>query len=169
MLSRAVTYAVVGLDARRVDVEAWVPMGTPSFSIVGLADRACAEAKHRVRAGISSSLLQWPRDRRITVNLAPAALRKEGSGFDLSIALAVLAADDQLPTARLVEHAAVGELGLDGRIRPVVGALAVAEGARRSGFERLLCAAESGPETALAGVDAGSGTSPRRGRRVPAR
>ena len=127
-------------------------MGTPSFSIVGLADRACAEAKHRVRAGITSALLKWPEDRRITVNLAPAALRKEGSGFDLSIALAVLAAHNQVPAARVAEHAAIGELGLDGRVRPVVGALAVAEGARRSGFERVLCAAESGPEAALAGV-----------------
>jgi magnesium chelatase family protein len=87
------------------------------------------------------------------VNLAPAALRKEGAGFDLSIALAVLAASRQLPSDGLMGHAAVGELALDGRIRPVRGAFAVAEGARRAGLERILCAPESAPEAALAGVD----------------
>ena len=103
------------------------------------------------------------RDRRITVNLAPAALRKEGSGFDLSIALAVLAASAQLPRERLAAHAGVGELGLDGRVRPVAGALAIAEGAARRGLERVLCAAESAPEAALAGDRgrAGAATSPR--------
>src|SRR3970282_188089 len=74
--------------------------------------------------------LKWPANRRITVNLAPAALRKEGSGFDLPISLAVLAATRQLPPERLADHAAVGELALDGRVRPVAGTLAVAEGRR---------------------------------------
>jgi magnesium chelatase family protein len=154
VLARAVTYALVGLEPRRVEVEAHIPRGVPSFSIVGLADRACQEAKHRVRAGISSALLEWPSERRITVNLAPAALRKEGSGFDLSIALAVLAASQQVPAERLAEHAALGELALDGRVRPVAGAIAVAEGALRGGVRRVLCAEESAPEAALAGVEA---------------
>jgi magnesium chelatase family protein len=87
------------------------------------------------------------------VNLAPAALRKEGSGFDLPISLAVLGATRQVPPERLAEHAAVGELGLDGRIRPVSGTLAVAEGARRAGLARVVCAAESAPEAALAGIE----------------
>jgi magnesium chelatase family protein len=100
-----------------------------------------------------SSSLEWPLNRRITVNLAPAALRKEGSGFDLPISLAVLAATRQLPPERLAEHAAVGELALDGRIRPVPGTLAVAEGTRRAGLRRLVCAAESAPEAALAGIE----------------
>jgi magnesium chelatase family protein len=91
--------------------------------------------------------------RRITVNLAPAELRKEGSGFDLPIALAVLAASRQVPPEALGGHAAVGELALDGRLRPVGGVLAAAEGARRAGFERLLCAAECGAEAALAGIE----------------
>ena len=153
MLARAVTHALVGLEPRRVEVEAHLERGVPAFAIVGLADRACAEAKHRVRSGVSSALLEWPVDRRITVNRAPAGLRKEGSGFDLSIALAVLAASRQLPHERLAEHAALGELALDGRIRAVRGAFAVAEGARRSGFDRILCAPESAAEAALAGVD----------------
>ena len=153
MLARAVTHALVGLEPRRVEVEAHVQTGLPGFAIVGLADRACQEAKHRVRSGVLSAELDWPGTRRITVNLAPAALRKEGSGFDLPISLAVLGATRQVPPERLAEHAAVGELALDGRIRPVHGALAVAEGARRAGLERVVCAAESAAEVALAGVE----------------
>jgi magnesium chelatase family protein len=153
VLARAVTHALVGLDPRRVEVEAHLQPGIPGFAIVGLADRACQEAKHRVRSGVVSASLEWPLNRRITVNLAPAALRKEGSGFDLPISLAVLAATRQLPPERLAEHAAVGELALDGRVRPVSGTLAVAEGARRTGLERIVCAAESAPEAALAGIE----------------
>ena len=154
MLARAVTHALVGLEPRRVEVEAHLERGIPGFAIVGLADRACSEAKHRVRSGITSALLEWPLDRRITVNLAPAGLRKEGSSFDLSIALAVLAASQQIPAEKVAEHAAVGELALDGRIRPVRGAFAVAEGARSLGLARILCAPESAIEAELAGVEA---------------
>ncbi|MDQ2984144.1 MAG: hypothetical protein M3R70_09520, partial [Actinomycetota bacterium] len=129
MLARTVTHALVGLEARRVEVEAHLPLGLPAFAIVGLADRACQEAKERVRSGIASAQLEWPAKRRITVNLAPAGLRKEGSGFDLPIALAILAASRQVLPERLAGHAAFGELSLDGRLRPVGGALAAAEGA----------------------------------------
>src|SRR6266496_5644363 len=129
MLARTVTHALVGLEARRVEVEAHLQRGVPGFAIVGLADRACQEAKERVRSGIASAELEWP-IRRITVNLAPAGLRKEGSGFDLPIALALLAASRQIPAPRLEEHASCGELALDGRMRRVGGVLAVAEGAR---------------------------------------
>jgi magnesium chelatase family protein len=153
MLARAVTHALVGLEPRRVEVEAHLPGGVPGFAIVGLADRACQEAKERVKSGIKSAELEWPKG-RITINLAPAGLRKEGSSFDLPIALALLAASGQLPRRELAEHAALGELALDGRVRPVVGALAVAEGARRDGLDRILCAAESYPEAALAGIEA---------------
>jgi len=154
VLGRAVTFALVGLEPRRVEVEAHLRGGEqPSFAIVGLADRACQEAKHRVRSGVHSALLEWPR-RAITVNLAPAALRKEGSGYDLAIALTILAASAQLPRERLEEHACIGELGLDGRVRPVAGTLAAAEGALRAGLRRILCAADSSGEAALAGVEA---------------
>ena len=153
MLARALTHALVGLEPRKVEVEAHLQPGVPGFAIVGLADRACQEAKHRVRSGVVSAALEWPLNRRITVNLAPAALRKEGSGFDLPISLAVLGATRQLPPERLADHAAVGELALDGRIRPVSGTLAVAEGALRAGLKRLVCAAESAPEAALAGIE----------------
>jgi magnesium chelatase family protein len=152
VLARAVTHALVGLDARKVEVEAHLQNGVPGLAIVGLADRACQEAKHRVRSGIASAELEWP-SRRITVNLAPAGLRKEGSGFDLPIALAILAASRQFPVDGLAGHAAIGELALDGRVRPVRGVLAAAEGARDAGLQRLVCAAESAGEAALAGVE----------------
>ena len=152
MLARALTHALAGLEARTVEVEAHLQRGVPSFAIVGLPDKACQEAKERVRSGIKSAELEWPRT-RITVNLAPAGLRKEGSGFDLPIALALLAASRQVPPERLAGHAAVGELALDGRVRPTPGILVAAEAARRAGATRLLCAAESAPEAALAGIE----------------
>ena len=135
-----------------MEVEAHLQRGLPAFAIVGLADRACQEAKERVRSGIASAELEWPL-RRITVNLAPAELRKEGSGFDLPIALAVLAASRQVPADALAGHAAVGELALDGRLRAVGGVLAAAEGARQAGLTRLLCAAGCAAEAALAGIE----------------
>ncbi len=152
VLARATTHALVGLDARTIEVEAHLQRGVPAFAIVGLPDKACQEAKERVRSGIASAELEWPR-RRITVNLAPADLRKGGSGYDLPIALAVLAASRQVPSDRVAEHAALGELALDGRVRPVAGAIVAAEAARRAGLTRLLCAAESAAEAALAGVE----------------
>ena len=152
MLARTVTHALVGLEPRRVEVEAHLRDGSPAFSIVGLADRACQEAKERVRSGIEAAQLFFPAH-RVVVNLAPADLRKEGSGYDLPIALAVLAANGQIRSESLQGHASVGELALDGRLRPVPGALLAAEGARRSGASRLVCAAESGAEVALAGIE----------------
>ena len=153
MLARSVTHALVGLEPRRVEVEAHIDGGLPGFAIVGLADRACAEAKHRVRSGIGSAQLEWPL-KRITVNLAPAGLRKEGSGFDLSIALAVLAASRQLPV-RAPRRARSRRRARARRARrPVRGAFAVAEGARRAGLERILCAPESACEAELGGVEA---------------
>jgi magnesium chelatase family protein len=153
VLARASTFALVGLEPRRVEVEAHVQLGSPSFTIVGLADRACQEAKQRVRSGILSAQLEWPgKGARIIVNLAPAELKKEGSGFDLTIALAVLAASGQLSRTQLEDHASCGELALDGRLRPVGGVLAVAEGARRAGLESLVCPYDSCAEAALAGV-----------------
>ena len=150
MLARAVTFTLVGLEPRRVEVEAHVLGGLPSFTIVGLVDRACQEAKQRVRSGIRSAELEWPG--KVIVNLAPADLKKEGSSFDLPIALAILAASGQLPRDRLVEHAACGELALNGELRPFLGVIGVAEGARRAGLERLVCPYAACAEAALSGV-----------------
>jgi magnesium chelatase family protein len=155
VLARVLTHAVVGLEARRVEVEAQVRGNATNagFALVGLGDRACQEAKVRVRSGVISCALAWPQQ-TVTVNLAPAALRKEGSGFDLPIALAVLAASRQVLPERLSEHAAVGEIGLDGAVHAVDGTVVIAEAARRAGLTRILCAAESAAEAALGGVEA---------------
>ena len=137
MLARTVTHALVGLEPRRVEVEACLELARPAFSIVGLADRACQEAKERVRSGIASAELEFP-VRRITVNLAPAGLRKEGSGFDLPIAVGILAASGQVPTDRLDELVVFGELSLTGALRPCRGALAVAQATRAAGLHGLV-------------------------------
>ena len=152
MIARTLTHTFVGVEARTVEVEAHLQRGVPSFTIVGLADRACQEAKERVRSGIASAQLDWPM-RRITVNLAPADLRKEGPGLDLPIALAIIAASGQVSAERLVGHSALGELALDGRVRPVGGVIVAAEAARRAGCTRVVCPVEAGPEVALAGIE----------------
>ena len=169
VLARTVTHALVGLDARRVEVEAHVELGQPGFTIVGLADRACQEAKHRVRSGIASAELRWPPTggsrstsrRRRSARRAPASTSRSRSRSS--------APRTRSRPERLAAHAAVGELALDGRVRPVGGVLAAAEGARRAGLERLLCAAESAPEAALAGIEPVPVAAPRRGGRLPAR
>jgi magnesium chelatase family protein len=150
MLARAVSFWVSGIDARRIDVEAHVlSRTTPGFAIVGLADRAVQEARERVRSGIRSASYLVP-DSRVIVNLAPAREHKQGSGFDLAIALAVLAASGQVPPAAVQRVVAAAELGLDGRLRPVSGAIAIAEAAGRQGLEGLLVAPENAAEAALA-------------------
>src|SRR5436309_1169130 len=140
----------MGITARRVEVEAHLVDGLPAFVVVGLADRAVQEARQRVRSGIASAEYRFPGE-RLTVNLAPAQERKEGSGFDLAIALAVLAVSRQVPAERVARIAAAAELGLDGRLRPVRGALSMADAARRSGIAELVVAPESAAEAALAG------------------
>lgn len=152
MLARTHTNAIVGLEAKPVEAEAHLQRGLPGFTIVGLPDKACQEAKERVRSGMTSTQLEWPL-RRITVNLAPADLPKTGSGFDLPIAIAVLAASGQIEGGPLSDHAALGELALDGRVRAVSGTLAAAEAARRRGLRRIICAEASAPEAALAGIE----------------
>jgi magnesium chelatase family protein len=151
MVARALTLWLTGITARRVDVEAHVADGVTSFVVVGLADRAVQEARQRVRSGILSAEFRFP-GRRLTVNLAPAQERKEGSGFDLAIALALLAASGQAPPERVARVAAAAELGLDGALRPVRGALAMAEAAGREGAEALIVSPQSATEAALAGT-----------------
>ncbi|HXS44687.1 MAG TPA: YifB family Mg chelatase-like AAA ATPase [Solirubrobacteraceae bacterium] len=148
MLARVVTFAIDGLEPRRVTVEIDVRPGLPSFTIVGLADRAVREARERVRAAVLNAGFEFPQ-RRITVNLAPAWLRKSGPGFDLAIACAILAAAGQLPAEALERFAVFGELALDGEVRPCGGALAVAEGARRAGLSGIVVPLERVREAEL--------------------
>jgi magnesium chelatase family protein len=148
MLARATTFALDGVESRQVTVEADIRSGLPAFTIVGLADKAVREARERVRAALVNSGFEFPQ-KRITVNLAPAYLRKVGPGFDLPLAVAVLAASGQLSTESVDDAAFAGELSLAGRLRPMRGALAVAEGARRQGLARLFVPRERAREAAL--------------------
>src|SRR4051794_1477715 len=148
MLAHVTTFAIHGVESRRVTVEVDVRPGLPNFLIVGLGDRAVREARERVRAAILNSGFDFPA-RRITVNLAPAYLRKEGPGFDLAIACGVLAAAGQLPPERLGRVGVHGELALGGALRPCRGTLAVAEGVRRAGFTGLVVPGMLAAEAAL--------------------
>lgn len=149
MLATARTFSLDGISARSVRVEVDVHRGLPSFSIVGLPDTAIREARERVRAAIVNSGYEFPL-RRITVNLAPANLRKVGPGLDLAMAAALLDASDQLDLGSLGPVCLAGELALDGRVRGIAGALAMAERARRDGATTLILPAKNGPEAALA-------------------
>jgi magnesium chelatase family protein len=148
MLARVATFAIDGVDPRQVWVEVDIRPGLPTFTIVGLGDAAVRESRDRARAAILNSGFKFP-DQRVTANLAPAFMRKAGPGFDTALALAVLAASGQIPTDELSAYAVFGELSLGGEIRDSPGALAVAEGARRAGFARLIVPRERAREAAL--------------------
>jgi magnesium chelatase family protein len=148
MLSRVRTAALWGVEALPVDCEIDVGPGLPAFLLVGLPDATAREARERVWPALRNAGFQLP-ERRVTVNLAPAERRKEGAPADLAIALGVLLATGQAPPMRLAGVAAIGEMALDGTLRPVRGTLALAEAAWRAGAHTLLCAAAGAPEAAL--------------------
>ena len=148
MLATARTFTLDGISARPVRVEVDVHRGLPAFSVVGLPDAAVREARERVRAALANCGFEFPL-RRIVANLAPASLRKAGPGLDLAIAAALLTASGQLEWDGAARVAMVGELALDGSVRPVHGALAIAEAAREAGAEAIVVPAENGPEAAL--------------------
>ncbi|GAB4518411.1 MAG: YifB family Mg chelatase-like AAA ATPase [Parvularculaceae bacterium] len=149
MVASIVSFAFAGVEARRVDVQAQLTAGLPHFAIVGLPDKAVSEARERVRAAFSAIGLGLP-PKRITVNLAPADLPKEGGHFDLPIAIALLMEMGALPKDSGADWAALGGLGLDGALAGVAGALpaAIAANALELG---LICPAANGPEAAWAG------------------
>jgi magnesium chelatase family protein len=148
-IARIPTFAFAGIDAVPIEVQVQISSGIPAFLVVGLPDKAVGEARERVRAALTAMGLALP-PRRVLINLAPADLLKEGSHFDLPIAIAVLAAMDVLPRAQMAEFAAIGELSLDGRINPVAGVLPAAIGASARGLG-LICPASQGGEAAWAG------------------
>jgi magnesium chelatase family protein len=158
LLASVRTYALLGVEARDVTVEVDVTNGLPAFVVVGLPDAAVRESRERVRAAIQNSGFEFPQS-RITASLAPADLRKAGPGFDLAIAAALLDAHRQLEQNALDGTAFAAELALDGSLRPVPGALAMAERAGAAGVERIVVAPESAYEAGLpAAVGARGGT-----------
>ena len=150
MVARAYTVAFEGVEARMVEVQCAVAPGLPYFGIVGLPDKAVSEAKERVRAALAAMAIALP-SKRIVVNLSPADLPKEGSHFDLPIALALLAALEIIPKDLVEETVALGELSLDGRLVPVIGALPAAMAAAEEG-RALLCPKACGAEAAWVGA-----------------
>ena len=148
MLARAHAFTLDGLHTRHVTVEVDVRAGLPAFTIIGLADAAVREARDRVRTAILNSGFEFPA-RRITANLAPADVRKAGPGLDLALACALLGATGQLPPERLDSHALLGELALDGAVRPSRDTLAVARAARRAGLRGLVLALPHAQHAAL--------------------
>ena len=147
-LARTHAIALVGVQGHAVEIEADIENGMVALLLVGLPDTALREARDRIRAAIVNSGETWP-NRRITVGLSPASLPKRGSGFDLGIAVAILAAAQAVPAGRLSGLVLIGELGLDGRVRPVPGVLPAAAAAAAAGFGAVAVAAENAAEAAL--------------------
>ena len=148
MLAAVATFTLDGVHAQEVTVEVDVRRGLPTFTLVGLPDRAIRESRERVRAALLNSALDFPQ-KRLTVNLAPAHVRKAGPSFDLAIAVGLLAASSQVPPEQLEDCALVGELSLSGELRSVRGTLTAALGARRAGYRRVLVPEANAAEAAL--------------------
>jgi magnesium chelatase family protein len=137
-----------GVDGRIVTVEVHVSRGLPGYTVVGLPDAAGRESRERVRAALLSSGLEYPQQ-RVTVNLAPASVRKTGAGLELGVALALTCAAGGLPAGVLERVAVLGELGLDGAVRPVVGTIALVDALTRTGIDHVIVPAENAAEAAL--------------------
>jgi magnesium chelatase family protein len=148
MLARTASVALIGTEGRLVDVEVDVSTGVPRFTTVGLPTKSVREAEQRVHSALLATKETWPKQ-RIVANLAPGELRKDGTHFDLPIALGLIAADGGLDVDRLDGLVTLGELALDGRVRPVRGVLAAAMTSRAAGRKGLICPAQNAPEAAL--------------------
>ena len=147
MLANVLSAAIVGIDAHLVDVEVDISAGLPQFSIVGLPDATVRESRDRVRAALKNSGFQFP-IKKVTVNLAPANIKKEGAGLDLAIALGILVAEEVIAAEAVKNTVFVGELSLDGRLKPIPGALSIGVVCRRR--HRILAPAENAEEAGLA-------------------
>lgn len=153
MVARVLTVAPVGFEGSIVEVEGDTANNLPSFQIVGLGNKAIDEAKERVRSAITNSLLDFPK-KRITINLAPAELPKDGAHYDIPIALAILCTSGQLRQSELNNAIFAGELALDGSVRPIKGVINIAEVTKRSGYTRLYVPYENASQASLiSGLD----------------
>ncbi len=153
MLARVYSSAVLGIDSYIVEVEVDIASGLPSFSTVGLPDGAVRESRERVRAAIKNSGYHFPPE-KITVNLAPAGIKKEGAGFDLPISVGILAASGLVEKEKLSAYLFIGELSLDGRVKPTKGVLPITLGARKAGIRGILLPRDNAREAAVVdGID----------------
>ena len=149
MLSKVISSAVLGIDAYPVEVETDLFPVLPTFAIVGLPDSAVKESKERVQSAIKNSDFVFP-NKKVTINLAPADIKKEGSAFDLPIAVGILAATGQIAREKFEEYVMLGELSLDGSLRPIHGALSMAISASLNGFKGIILPRENAEEAATA-------------------
>ena len=148
MIARILSSAVIGIDAYVVEVEVDISQGLPAFSTVGLPEGAVRESKERVKTSIKNSGYQFPAD-RITVNLAPADIKKEGSAFDLPMAIGILTATGVIPENPDKKYLIMGELSLDGLIRPIKGILPVAVASKEIGLDGIFLPVENAMEAAV--------------------
>ena len=148
MLARVLSSAVMGIDAYLVEVEVDIAQGLPTFTTVGLPEAAVKESRERVKSAITNSGYTFPAD-RITVNLAPANIKKEGTGFDLPMALGILSAAGILPENAISGYLFLGELSLDGRVKPVNGSLPMAIAAQKAGYRGIVVSADNGKEASV--------------------
>lgn len=148
MLAKVLSSAVIGIDAYPVEVEVDISQGLPNFTTVGLPETSVKESKERVKSAIKNSGYNFPDD-RITVNLAPAHIKKEGTGFDLPIALGILLANGTVPSTCPDGYFFLGELSLDGRIKPVFGALSMAMAAEKAGYKGIIVPLENRKEASV--------------------
>src|SRR5690606_474815 len=151
MLSKVYSHVVLGVQAHKVDVEVHVTqagVNSSAFNTVGLPDLAVKESKERIKAALTVSRYYFSQ-KNLTINLAPADVRKEGPGLDLPMAIGLLAALGRIDPQRLTRCAIAGELGLDGAVRSISGSLCMAIGARDDGFEEILVPAENAAEAAV--------------------
>ncbi|MBN2287850.1 MAG: ATP-dependent protease, partial [Candidatus Glassbacteria bacterium] len=150
MLSKVLSGSVIGIEAELVEVETDISPGLPCYTLVGLPDNAVRESRERVSSAIGNIGLSFPL-KRVTINLAPADRKKEGAAFDLPIAVGLLAASGQLDPGRLADYMVLGELSLDGSLKPLQGALPLAAGCRKLGIRGLLLPRQNAPEAAIIG------------------
>ena len=148
MLAKVLSSAVIGIDAFIVEVEIDISQGLPAYTTVGLPETAVKESKERVKSAIKNSGYEYPED-RITVNLAPAGVKKEGTGFDLPLALGILCASSLIPQEGLLDYLVLGELSLDGRVKPVNGSLPMAIAARQAGYKGIVVPYDNRREAAV--------------------
>jgi magnesium chelatase family protein len=148
LLARVLSSAVIGIDAYLVEVEVDIAQGLPTFTTVGLPEAAVKESRERVKSAITNSGYTFPAD-RITVNLAPANIKKEGTGFDLPMALGILSATGILPEKAISGYLFLGELSLDGRVKPVNGSLPMAIAAKKGGIPRHCGPEDNGKEASV--------------------
>src|SRR3989339_488272 len=149
MLSKAISAAVHGIDGYLIDVEIDIASGLPTFSTVGLPDAAVKESKDRVISAIRNSGFDFPA-KRITVNLAPADIKKEGACFDLPIAIGILSAQEQIKPDELKGYCLIGELALDGTLRPVKGILPIVLSLKGKGIRKIILPLANAQEAAIA-------------------